>query len=179
MKTLTERLLGQLLMAAVAGGAFFAPAALAEDQVCINAEGGVVVKMRIRSKSYVGPWSGNVPSPATHCMDVRRVPVGECYLVEIDPKLWRRSNYDCAKKPRERTGYHRGKKVFWNISTTLWKNKCNGHRYPNGRYYNYDLTSVLTVPSFYHDDEVVRQHLPNRDLKTFDWANWRHNRCLR
>ena len=171
------------LLAAVlaAGGAFLAPPAGAEDRVCIRAEGGVVVRMRVRSKSYTGGWSKNIPSPRTHCLDVRKVPVGECYRVEIDPKLWRRSNYSCAHKAKERTGRHGNKQVHWNISTTLWGNRCNASRYGNGRYYAYDIYSgvdTIQNPSLFHDREVALKITGNQNIRNFYWDDRKYNKCM-
>ena len=168
------------LLAAVlaAGGAVLAPPANAEDRVCVRAEGGVVVRMRVRSKSYTGGWSKNIPSPKTHCMDVRRVPIGECYRVEIDPKLWRRSNYSCAHKAKEGTGQYRNKEVHWNISTTLWGNRCNASRYGNGRHYTYDGQNVINPPSLFHDREVAKKISGRNDLRGFYWDDRKFNKCM-
>ena len=167
------------LLAAVlaAGGAFLAPAANAENQVCVRAEGGVVVRMRVRSKSYTGGWSKNIPSPRTHCLDVRKVPVGECYRVEIDPKLWRRSNYSCAHKARE-NNHAWTEKVFWSISTTLWGNRCNSSRFANKHYYNYVSTKTFTPPTHFHDTAVARDISGRTDVLNFRWDDRKYNKCM-
>lgn len=111
------------LAAALAAALFSAGGARAEyNEICVDLEGGVLMKLRVVSAAYTSRWTRQYPSPGVKCLDIRKVPYGQYFHVEVDPTLWGRRNFSCERqrrthKPPQNTG--------WKAKATLWSQGCS------------------------------------------------------
>lgn len=111
-----------ILAAALAAGVFAAPESRAAyNEICIDLEGGVLMKLRVVSASYTSSWTRQLTSPNVKCLDIRRVPYGHYFQVEIDPTLWRRKNFRCQWVQRTPNPPAR---VSWKAKSNLWSQRC-------------------------------------------------------
>lgn len=103
---------------------FLAPEARAQTEACVHLEivhTSILMKMRVKSRKYVGPFTKWFAAGKTKCVDIRRVPIGDHYVVELkgavawNHRTWCGTNESGADKHNYRGAKRtkaRGKDVY-------------------------------------------------------------------
>lgn len=84
MKTAKIALFAAALLAFPAP--FVAPEARAQKEACVHLElfrTSIWMRMRVKSRKHVGPFTGWFAAGKTRCVDIRKVPIGDNYVIEL------------------------------------------------------------------------------------------------